>query len=141
MIELALANLPSAEVIVAGMVGFGYTLYMGWKKLKDIKDQKASGKKPAPEPSDVLGMIARERELAVSQRDQALALSEELKEANRTLREQMREFEREVDDLKAKLSLLSELNRRLSASLDVAQSEISRISQTLSKIPSIHQEP
>lgn len=142
MIEwTAFSQLPGVDVLVAGAVGFGYTLFMGWKKLKEIKEQRASGKKPEKtDPTDILSLIARERELAILQRDQAQAMSEELKNANHLLREQMREFEGEIDDLKAKLSLLSELNRRLSASLDTAQTEINRISQTLSKLPSIHPE-
>lgn len=141
MIELAFLKLPSVEIVITAAVGVGFTLFTGWKKLKEIRDQRGSKKPQQPDQADILGMIAQERELAVQQRDRAQALSEELKAANQLLREQMREFEREVDDLKSKLSLLSELNRRLSASLDLAQTEINRISVTLSQIPSIHQEP
>lgn len=141
MIELAFLKLPSYEVIVTAAVGIGFTFFTAWKKLKEIREQKASKKHTQPDHGDIMGMIARERELAVEQRDRAQALSEELKAANQLLREQMREFEREVDDLKSKLSLLSELNRRLSASLDLAQNEITRISATLSQIPVTHSEP
>lgn len=134
-----LSTVAGAEMVVAAAVGLGYSAWMFWKKLKEIREQKSLTKQPRSDQSEILSLMAKEREIALSQRDQAQALSENLREVNQTLRNEMREFQIEIEGLKNKISLLSELNRRLSVSLDSAQMEIGRITQTLSQIPSIHQ--
>lgn len=138
----SLGVLGSMEVISAAVVGFGYTAWMVWRKLKDIKDTTKS--KPSAHTSSdardsMFAIMSRERQEAIQQRDIAHQMSNDLREANQTLKSEMRDFAREIEDLKNKISLLSELNRRLSLSLDAAQIQITQITQTMSRIPEYRQ--
>ena len=140
----ALGTAGAMEVVSAALVGFGYMVWMVRRKLKDIKDSS----KPKPSHQNVsdsardgvFAIMSQERQDAIRQRDSAHQMSNSLKEANQNLKDELRDFEREIEGLKNKISLLTELNRRLSVSLDAAQLQINQITQVMSKLPEYHLE-
>ena len=117
VIELFPLTLKSLETISMALVGAGAFFYYTWKKIQDIR-----GKKSEAKPNNefhLIDSVMVERDAALRQRDDAMHIADSLKAMNDELRDKMRDLVDEIENMKNKLSLISELNRRLAQSLDI----------------------
>lgn len=118
MIEIGGFSFSVTEM-VTGLSGIATIVILAWNKMKDVKSPAI---KEAQE--DILSHVRAEKDFAVKQRDMKIREYEELCQINKTLEMQLREVRDEVDNMKRRVMLLTELNRRLALNLDHAKNSI-----------------
>lgn len=102
---------------IAAAVGTAFVLV--WKKVGEMKlpDFKK-------EQSDILAHIRGEKADAIRQRDESVALNDKLRQSNLDLDRKVIALHQEVEAMKNKLILLTELNNRLATSLDLTRTRL-----------------